>query len=299
MRTASCPSQSLPRSMTVDLSPFSSPTLPPPPLPLPHTSTPFPASSISRSLSASLPGCPFASPPTKLSSPSTPSLSPSSLRTQKRSSRVLRNRSSTLKTYVSCLPDTSIPTHNPGRASRPPPSLSPSTQVTCSRWAPQFDSFPVHETLNAPTLPIGTLSARTAGVSATSPPGAPPPLPFAPSAPSTTPGQCTGAPTLPALEVATLRLLLAVVLPRHHAAPIAEAPTLRLTGIVTPVQLLPLSGAHPLPTRSFSRRPLTTRWTRPPTTMTSCPPLHPPAPSSRRSRWLLQGPEGQQYFRPL
>jgi len=28
------------------------------------------------------------------------------------------------------------------------------------------------------------------------------------------------------------------------------------------------------------------------------PPLHPPAPSSRRSRWLLRGPEGPRYFRP-
>jgi len=283
----------------VDQSPFLSPTLPPPPRPLPHTSTPSPTSSTSRSLWASLPGCPFASPPTRLNSPSTASRSPSSVRTQKSSSRVLRNRSSTLRTYASYLPDTSIPTRNPGRASLSPPSLSPSTQGTCSRWAPPFDSFPVHEILSAPTLPIDSLSARTAGVSATSPPGAPPPLVFAPSAPSTTPEQCTGAPTLPALEVATLRLLLAVVLPRHPAAPIAEAHTQRLTGIVTPVRLRPLSDVHPLPTRSFSRRPLATRWTRPPTTMTSRPPLHPPTPSNRRSRWLLQGPEGQRYLRPL
>jgi len=64
-------------------------------------------------------------------------------------------------------------------------------------------------------------------------------------------------------------------------------------------RLLHLSGVQPLPTRSFSRRPLATKWTRPPTTTTSRPPLHPPAPFSRRSRRLLQGPEGQRYFRPL
>ena len=154
-------------------------------------------------------------------------------------------------------------------------------------------------TLEAPTLPIGTRSVRTAGDSATSPPGAPPPLLFAPSAPSTTPEQCTSATTPLALDVAALRLLLAVVLPRHRAAPIAEAPTLRLTGIVTPARLRPLSGVHPLPTRSFSRPAPATKWTRPPTTETSRRPLHPPAPSSRRFRWLLQGLEGQRYFRPL
>ena len=68
-----------------------------------------------------------------------------------------------------------------------------------------------------------------------SPPGAPPPLPFAPAAPSTTPEPCTGAPTPLALEVATLRLLLGVALPHHHGASTAEVPTLHLTGIVTPV----------------------------------------------------------------
>ena len=58
---------------------------------------------------------------------------------------------------------------------------------------------------------------------------------------------------------------------------------------------------RPLPPtlwRSLPRRPLATKWTRPPTIRTTRPPLHPPAPSSRRSRWLLQGPEGRQYFRP-
>jgi len=155
------------------------------------------------------------------------------------------------------------------------------------------------ELLNVPTLLIGTRSVRTAGVSVTSPPDAPPPLPFAPSAPSITPVRCTDAPTPPALEMATLRLLLAVVLPRPRTAPIAVAPTLRLTGILTHVRLLPLSGVPLLLKRSFSGPPLATKCTRPPTTDSSRPPLHPPAPSSRRSRWLLREPEGQRYFRPL
>jgi len=132
-----------------------------------------------------------------------------------------------------------------------------------------------------------------------SPPGAPLPVPSAPFVPSTTPVQCTDAPTPRAREVATLRLLLAVALPHTRSAPTAEGPTLRLTRIVTPARLLPLSGVPPLPKRLFSRHPVVTRWTRPPTKMTSCPPLHPPALSSGRSRWLLQEPEAQRFFRPL
>jgi len=123
--------------------------------------------------------------------------------------------------------------------------------------------------------------------------------PVSPSVPSTTPVPSTDAPTPPALEVATLRLLLAVDLPHQRGAPTAEGPTLRLTGIVTPARLLPLSGVPPLPKRLFSSTPLRTRWTRLPKEMTSRPPLHPPALSTRRSRWLLEEPEAQRYFRPL
>jgi len=79
-------------------------------------------------------------------------------------------------------------------------------------------------TVEHPTPPIGTRNARTAGDPAMSPPGAPLSTPSALFAPSTTPVPCTGAPTPPALEVATLRLLLAVVLPHRHAAPTATVP---------------------------------------------------------------------------
>ena len=47
------------------------------------------------------------------------------------------------------------------------------------------------------TPPIGTSSARAAGVSVTSPPGALPPTLFALSVPSTTPVPCTAVPTPP------------------------------------------------------------------------------------------------------
>jgi len=79
------------------------------------------------------------------------------------------------------------------------------------------------------------------------------PDPSAPSLPSTTPVPCTDAQTPPALEVATLRLLLAVALPHHRGAPTAEGPTLRLTGIVSPIRHRPLLGVWPLPKRLFSR----------------------------------------------
>jgi len=148
------------------------------------------------------------------------------------------------------------------------------------------------------TPPIDTLSARTAGGSAMSPLGAPPQAQSAPSAPSTTPVLRTDALTPPALGVAPLRLLLAVALPHHRGASTAAVPTLRLTGIVSPVRLRPPSCIPPLPKRLFPRRPLATKWTRPPTIMTSHPPLHQPALSSRRSRCLLQEPEGQRFFRP-
>jgi len=78
-----------------------------------------------------------------------------------------------------------------------------------------------------------------------------------------------------------------------------DGPTLRLTGIVSPAPLRPLSGVPPLPKRLFSRRLLVTRRTWPLTIMTSRARRHPPALSSRRSRWLLQEPEAHQCFRPL
>jgi len=159
--------------------------------------------------------------------------------------------------------------------------------------------FPAQERLSALTPLIGTHSARTAGAMATSPLDVPPSSLFALSVPSTTPVPFTDASTLPALAVATLRLLLAVVLPHHSDAPIAKARTLRLTGIVTPTRLRLLSGVPPLPQPSFSRPPRVTQSIRAPTTMTSHPPLHPPAPSSQCLRWLLQEPEAQRYFRPL
>jgi len=92
----------------------------------------------------------------------------------------------------------------------------------------------------------------------TSPPDVPASTLFAPFVPLTTPVLCTDAPTLPALEVATLRLLLAVVLSHHRDVPSAKAPTLRLTGIVTPARLCPLSRVAPLPKGSFPRRPQAT-----------------------------------------
>jgi len=174
--------------------------------------------------------------------------------------------------------------------------------------------FSPSRTIERPYSSNRYMQSRTAGDRAMSPPDAPPPIPFAPSAPSTTPEPYTDAPIPRALEVATLRLLLAVVLPCPRGVPIAEAPTLRLTGIVTPDRLHPLSGVQPpptrsflhplsgvqpLPTRSFLRRPLAMIWIRPPTIETSLPPLQPPAHSSWRSRWLLQGSEGRRYFRPL
>ena len=78
-----------------------------------------------------------------------------------------------------------------------------------------------------------------------------------------------------------------------------DGPTLRLTGIVSPAPHRPLSGVPPLPKGLFPRRPLATRWRRPPMVMTARPPLHPPALCSRRSRWLLQEPDAQRYLRPL
>jgi len=282
----------------VGLSPHSSPTLPPPPPPSHPTSTLSLPSSTSPSQWASPPGCPSALPPTRPSSPSTPSPSPSSQRTRTNFSPASRSRSSTPKTFASSPPDTLTRTQPPGRANLPPPLSFQSTLGTSQQRVPLYASFPARERLSALTPLIGTRSVRTAGDTVTSPPDVPPSTLFAPSAPSTTPVPCTAAPTLPALEVATLRLLLAVVLPHHRDAPTAKAPTLRLTGIVTPARLRTLSGVSPLPKRLFLRRPLATRWTRLPTKMTSRPPLHPPAPSGQRSRWLLQEPEAQRYFRP-
>jgi len=92
-----------------------------------------------------------------------------------------------------------------------------------------------------------------------SPLGAPPPTLSVQSAPSTTPVRRTDSPTPPALEVVTLRLLLAVALPHHRGASTAVGPTLRLTGIVSPARLRRLSRVPPLPKRWFSRRPLVTR----------------------------------------
>ena len=188
MQIVSSPSQSPPRLTTEDQSPFLSPTLQPPPQPLRHPSTPFPASSTSLSPLENRPGCPSASPPTKHSSRSTRSHSPSSRKTRKSFSRVLRSRSSTPKTFTSSPRDISTPTHNPETARLPPRSSFPSTLGTYSRWVPQFDCSPDREQLNALTHSTDTRSARTAGDTAMSPPGVPPPIPFAPSAPSTTPG---------------------------------------------------------------------------------------------------------------
>jgi len=291
MLTVYSHSRSRPRSTIVDQSPSSSPTLPPP-LPLSrHTSTLSLPSSTSRSLRATPPGCPSASPPTSPSWPSTRSPLPSSPRTLMNSSLVSRSRSSTPRTYASSPPEISTPTHDLGRASLPPLSSSLSTQGTPLRWAPPYAFSPAHGQSSERTPLIGTHSVRTAGASVMSPPNAPRLIPSAPSVLSTTPVPCTNAPAPPALEVATFRLLLAVALPHHHGAPTAKAPTLRLTGIVIPACLRPLSGVQPLPKRLFSRLVAGTRWTRPRTTTSPRPPLHLPAPSSRRSRWLLLEPE--------
>jgi len=298
MRTVSSPLQSRPRLTTVVQSPSSSPTLPlllPPSL---HTSTLSLPSSTSLSRWVSPAGCPFASPPTRLNSPSTPSPLPSSPKTLMNSSPASGCQSSTPRTFISSPPDTSTQTPHPGRANLPPPSSSQSTPGTSQQWAPPYASSPARGLSSMLTPLIDTRSARTAGATDTSLPDAPRLTLCAPSAPSTTPVPCTGAPTLPALEEATLRLLLAVVLPHHRDAPTAKAPTQRLTGIVTPARLGRLSGVPPLPKRLFSRHPPVTRWTRLPTKTTSRPPLHPPAPSSQRSRWLLQEPGAQRYFRP-
>jgi len=298
MRTVSSPSQSRPRLTTVVQSPCSSPTLPPLPPPSLRISTLSLPSSTSRFRWASPSGCPFASPPTRPNSPSTPSPLLSSPRTLMNSSPASASQCSTPRTFVSSPPDTSTQTLHPGRACPPPPSSSQSTPGTSQQLAPPYASSPAGALSSVLTPLIDTRSARTAGSTDTSLPDAPRLILSAPSAPSTTPVPCTGAPTLRALEEATLRLLLAVVLPHHPDAPTAKAPILRLTGIVTPARLRPLSGVPPLPKRLFSRHQPVTRWTRPPTKTTSRPPLHPPALSRQRSRWLLQEPEAQRFFRP-
>jgi len=231
-------------------------------------------------------------------SPFTPSPSPSSQGTRKNSSPALRNRSSTRRIYGSSPPGISTPMRSREKARTRPPLSFPSTQATSQQWeAPSVCSL-AQGRLSGPTPPIGTRNVRTARVSAMLPLDPPPLTQSAPFAASTTPGRRTDAPTPPALEVATLRLLLAAALSHRRGALTAAGPTLRLTGIVSPARLRPLSGVPPLPKRLFSGRPLATRWTRPPTITTSRPQLHPPTPSSRRSRWLLQEPEAQRFFRP-
>jgi len=298
MRTVSSPSLSPPKLTIEGPSPYSSPTLPLPLRPLRPTLMPSLPSSTSLSRWETLPGCPFASPPTKPNSPSTLSPSPSSRRIQASSSRASRSRSLTPKTSASSLPDSSTQTPTQGRAKLPPRSLSPSTLGTSRQWVPPLDSSLARALSNGPTPQTGTLNARIAGASAMSLPDARPPTRFAPSVPSTTRVPPTAVPTPPALEVATLRLLLAVALPHHPAASTVAKITPPYIGIAKAVRHRPLSGVQPLPPRKFCRRQLATRWTRPLTTRTTRPPLHPPAHSSRRSRWLLQGPEGQRYFRP-
>jgi len=149
-----------------------------------------------------------------------------------------------------------------------------------SLWARRFDSSPALERTSALILPIVTRSARTTGGTAMLPQGAPRLTLSAASAPSTTPAQCIAAPTPHALQVATLRLLLAVALPYRPAASTAEQTTLPLIGIVKAACHRPLSGVQPLPPRSFPRRPLATKWTQPPTTKASRPPpfTHPLPP---------------------
>jgi len=199
------------------------------------------------------PWLPFCLAPNEAQLTSTCSPLPSSPRTQTNFFPASRSRSSTPRTFASSPPDISTLTPSPGEARLPPQLSSLSTQGTSRRWTPQYVSFHAREALSGPTTPIGTLSARTAGAMGMSPLDVPPSTRAAPFVPSTIPVPCPNVPTLPALEVGTLRLLLAVALPHHHDAPTVEAPTLRLTGIVTPVQLRPLSGVPPLPRRSFAR----------------------------------------------
>jgi len=75
-----------------------------------------------------------------------------------------------------------------------------------------------------------------------SPPRAPRRIPFAPFPPSTTPTPCIGVPTPPALEVATLRLFLAVALPRPPAASTAGRTILPPIEIAKAARHRPLSG---------------------------------------------------------
>ena len=121
----------------------------------------------------------------------------------------------------------------------------------------------------------GTRSVRTAEAMVTSPPGVPRLTPSAPFAPSTTPEPHTIAPIPPALEVATLRLLLAVALP-HRPAVLAVAkatpPDIR---IARAAPRHPLSGVQPLPPRLIPRPQPQMRWTQPPTSWSSRPPPSP------------------------
>jgi len=298
MRTVSSPSPSLPKLTIEGPSPYSSPTLPLPLRPLRPTLMPSHPSSTSLSRWETLPGCPFASPPTRPNSPSTLSPSPSSRRIRASSSRASRNRSLSPRTFASSPPDSSTQTPAQERAKLPRRSLSPFTLGTSRQWVPPSDSSLTRVPLSGPTPQTDTLSARIAGASATSLPDARLPTQFAPFVSSTTPVRPTAVPTPPALEVATLRLLLAVALPHRPAASTVATITPPYIGSAKAVRYRPLSGVQPLPPRTLHRRPLATRWTRPPTTRTTRPPLHPPAPCSRRSRWLLQGPEGRRYFRP-
>ena len=213
MRTVFSPSLSPPKLTIEGPSPYSSPTLPLPLRPLRPTLMPSLPSSTSLSQWETLPGCPFASPPTKPNSPSTLSPSLSSRRIRASSSRASRSRSLTPRTSVSSPPDSSIQTPAQGRAKPPPRSLSPSTLGTSRQWVPPSDFSLARAPSSGPTPQTGTPSARTAGATATSLPDARPPTRFAPSVPSTTHVPLTAVPTPPALEVATLRLLLAVALP--------------------------------------------------------------------------------------
>jgi len=164
--------------------------------------------------------------------------------------------------------------------------------VTFLQWDPQSGSSHVRRQSSEPIPQTGTRSVRTAEAMVTSPPGVHRLTPSAPFAPSTTPEPHTVAPIPPALEVATLRLLLAVAIP-HRPAVLAVGkatpPSIRIAR-ATPRH--PLSGIQPLPPRLIPRPQPQMRWTQPPTSWSSCRPLHLFAVSSRRSRWLLQGPEG-------
>jgi len=127
------------------------------------------------------------------------------------------------------------------------------------------------------------MQCKTAGDTVMSPLDAHPLNPSAPSAPSTTLEPRTDVPTPPALEVATLRLLLAVALPHHPAASTAAKVTLPFIRIAKAARHRPLSGIPPLPPRSFLCPPLVTKWTGPPTTTTSRPAFaHPLTPVSVR-----------------